>query len=122
MRIVVATTVCSIAPTMTASPGSAQTPRRASAPPRAGQGVTAGWGDERVLSTVSVPVDLAYNFARAIAVDTDGRVHVVWYERRDGKECACYRRSTDSGKSWQDAVCLADTSEPMPHDAVLPAI
>jgi hypothetical protein len=84
--------------------------------------VTGGWSDERPLSTGSGPVDLAYNFSRAIAVDNADRVHVVWYERRDRKERACYRRSTDAGKTWEGAVGLFDASEPMPQDPVLPAV
>ena len=122
MRSVVATTVCFLALVVPASRAIAQTPRPESEPPRAGQGVTAGWSDERPLSTGSGPVDLAYNFSRAIAVDNAGRVHVVWYERRDGKERACYRHSLDAGKTWEDSVCLSDASEPMPKDPLLPAV
>lgn len=122
MRSLVAATACSLVLVLPATRGIAQGPRTGSERPRAGQGVAGGWGDERVLSTGPGPVDLAYNFARAIAADSAGRLHVVWYERRDGKECAFYRRSTDEGRTWEDAVCLSEASEPMPQDPLLPVV
>src|SRR5262245_48842741 len=122
MRSVVAAALGFLTLVVPALRGIAQAPRLESSAPRDGRGVAGGWSEERVLSSGSGPVDLAYNFARAIAADNAGRVHVVWYERRDGKECACYRRSTDSGQTWEDVVGLSDTSEPMPHDPVLPAV
>ena len=74
------------------------------------------------MSAGSGPVNLDYNFARAIAAGPSGQLHVVWCERRDGKERACYRRSRDEGQTWEDTVCFSDASEPMPADAVLPAV
>src|SRR4051794_921515 len=119
MRRGIAATVCSLALVVGPSRGIAAAADPEPAPPRSER---VRWSDERVLSTGAGPVDLAFNFARAIAADGAGRVHVAWYERRDGKECACYRRSPDAGKTWKDVVCLSDTSEPIPDAPLLPAV
>ncbi len=43
----------------------------------------------------------SYNNARNIAAGGD-TVHVVWYDHRSGYYLVYYRRSTDSGASWED--------------------
>jgi hypothetical protein len=124
MRRVVAASVCFLAVLAAASSGIAPAQRRAAAaaPAEGARAALVGWSDQRILSIGQGPVDLAYNFARAIAVDAAGRGHVVWYEHGGGKERAYDRRSTDAGKNWEDAVCLSDASEPMPNDPLLPAV
>ncbi len=87
-----------------------------------GQPTADSWERERCLTEGPGPRKLAFNFARCVAADEAGRVHVVWYETRDGKEHAFYKRSPDEGKTWEAEVSLSDTSERMRGSEVLPAI
>jgi hypothetical protein len=60
--------------------------------PKGGPPTVDSWDKERGLTTGTGPRYVAYNFARFLAADRDGRVHVVWYEARNGKDHAFYRR------------------------------
>lgn len=48
----------------------------------------------------------------AIAADTSGRVHVVWYDQRDPQWASevYYKRSTDNGTTWESDVPLTTNS------------
>lgn len=87
-----------------------------------GQPTADSWEKERCLTTGPGPRRLPFNFARCVAADEAGRAHVVWYEARDGKEHAFYKRSPDEGKTWEPEVSLSNTSERMPSNGMLPAV
>jgi len=61
---------------------------------------------------------LNYNFARSIAADGDGRVHIVWYDNRDGVTQIYYKRSLDHGRTWGADVRLAASSVRQEHPAI----
>ena len=44
----------------------------------------AGWEADRRLTRSSAESTTSINFARSVAVDERGRVHVVWIDHRDG--------------------------------------
>lgn len=74
-------------------------PSAAAAPP--------GWEGERRLTADPGASRLPFNFARAIAADKSGAVHVVWFDQKDGSSSVLYRRSLDGGRSWRRAVRLS---------------
>ncbi len=63
---------------------------------------------------------LSYNFARAIAANADGRVHLVWYDNREGVAQLYYKRSLDGGRTWEPEQRLAacDVAQENPAVAV----
>ncbi|MGH8248791.1 MAG: sialidase family protein, partial [Gammaproteobacteria bacterium] len=95
----------------------------AGSPPAAStrSGVT-GWAAEKQLTSAPGASKLSYNFARSIAADGQGRVHVVWYSARDGNEQVYYKRSVDEGATWGPDSRLSDSTTRMPTDPIQPAI
>ena len=61
---------------------------------------------------------LTLNFGHAIAVDTLGGVHVVWYEDRDGMFRLYYKRSDDGGKTWGADAPLSSATGPIEHPTI----
>src|SRR5262249_19989524 len=66
------------------------------------------------------PVDplLSFNFARSVAADGAGRVHVVWYDNRDGQSQIYYKRSTDGGLTWAPDLRLSPNAAKQEHPAI----
>ncbi len=77
-------------------------------------------GDQR-LTFDPAASQLSYNFAWSIAADEAGRVHVVWYDQRDGQPQVYYKRSTDGGATWGPDVRLSDDPSPREHPALAAA-
>lgn len=83
------------------------------APAWLGSGATAdaaapaGWQGERRLTSDAGASRLAINFARAIAADPTGGVHVVWYDQTAAASTVLYRRSLDGGRTWKRSVALS---------------
>lgn len=71
------------------------------APPR-GQ-----WMEDRRLTFDPAASQLSINFAWSIAADEAGRVHVVWFDQRDGNSQVYYKRSGDGGATWGPDVRLS---------------
>jgi hypothetical protein len=69
-----------------------------------------GWEGERRLTADAGASRLAINFARAIAADAAGGVHVVWYDQTASASSVRYRRSADGGRTWKRAVRLSPAS------------
>ncbi len=82
----------------------------------------AGWAGQKRLTSAPGASKLSYNFARSIAVDGLGRVHVVWYDARDGNEQVYYKRSVDEGATWGPDTRLSDSTTRMSTDPIQPAI
>lgn len=80
------------------------------------------WKDEIRLTFQHSPAKLTYNFARSIAVDDSGRVHIVWYDARTGNEQVYYNHSRDGGATWEKEQCLSSSSVHMETDPLLPAL
>lgn len=70
-------------------------------------------GGGQNLSDDSADSRLSFNFARSIAVDNAGTLHVVWYDTR-----IHYRRSTDGGRSWEPRQQLSRGGRRSEHPAV----
>jgi hypothetical protein len=80
------------------------------------------WGPDVNLTSDPASQVVTYNFAWSIAADQDGRVHVVYYDLRGGAAEIGYRRSLDSGSSWQPAVALTPVDgSPSHHPSVATA-
>jgi hypothetical protein len=76
------------------------------------------WEREQRLTDDPAPSLLTYNFARSIAADGSGRVHAVWYDARGGSSRIYYKRSADSGRSWDPDTRLSETAGPDEHPAI----
>ena len=76
------------------------------------------WTPDRRLTVDVADSQLSYNFARSIAADDAGRVHVVWYDKRDGNSQIYYKRSTDGGDTWEPDVRLSYDPALREHPAI----
>jgi hypothetical protein len=54
----------------------------------------------------------------AIAVDINGHIHVVWYDKTPGNFEIYYTRSTDGGGTWNSAKRLTWNSGDSTHPAI----
>lgn len=80
--------------------------------------VRSRWMPDRRLTVDSADSQLSYNFARSIAADEAGRVHVVWYDKRDGNSQIYYKRSADGGETWEPEVRLSYDPALREHPAI----
>ncbi len=69
-----------------------------------------GWEPDRRLSRSEAASQTSINFARSIAADAAGRVHLVWKEAVGGNTEIYYKRSPDGGVSWSPAVRLSSAA------------
>ncbi|MFN0109330.1 MAG: hypothetical protein ACKVZH_10800 [Blastocatellia bacterium] len=76
------------------------------------------WTPDRRLTFDSADSQFSYNFARSIAADEAGRVHVVWYDKRDGNSQVYYKRSMDGGETWGLDVRLSEDPAWREHPAI----
>lgn len=89
-----------------------ETPSQVTAPARS------RWMPDRRLTVNAANSQLSYNFARSIAADEAGRVHVVWYDKRDGNSQIYYKRSMDGGDTWEPEVRLSYDPALREHPAI----
>lgn len=68
--------------------------RQAAPPPGA------AWEPERRLTRQGAVSQTTLNFARSVAADARGRVHLMWTDERDGNREIYVKRSIDGGVSW----------------------
>jgi hypothetical protein len=68
---------------------------------------------EQNLSNDSADSRLSFNFARSIAVDGAGTIHIVWYDTE-----VHYRRSRDGGRSWETRQKLSRNAPRSEHPAI----
>lgn len=61
---------------------------------------------------------LSINLARNIAADDAGRVHLVWFDKRDGNPQVYYKRSPNGGQSWEPDVRLSQDPAWREHPAI----
>ncbi len=76
--------------------------------------VHAQWEPDVRLSYDTLGSQLSYNYARCVAANPVGEIHVVWWNGRG----ISYKRSTDSGTSWFPDTLLAN----VPHYCYFPAV
>ncbi|MEQ1765140.1 MAG: exo-alpha-sialidase [Pyrinomonadaceae bacterium] len=69
-----------------------------------------GWESDRRLTRTQTASQTSINFARSIAADDAGRVHLVWKEAVGGNTEIYYKRSPDGGASWGPAVRLSSAA------------
>ena len=77
------------------------------------------WEPDRRLTYDYAVSQLSYHFTRSVAADNAGRVHVVWYDTRDGDPHIYYKRSTDNGTTWGPDVRLSDAPGPQEQPAIV---
>ena len=70
---------------------------------------SAQWSSKYKLSGNSVSASLNENMATCLAVSND-TVHVVWTDRHAAGSAVYYRRSADTGLTWNTAVPITDTT------------
>lgn len=76
------------------------------------------WSPDVRLTSDKADSLLSFNFARSIASDDAGRVHVVWYDKRDGNSQIYYKRSTGGGENWEPDVRLSQDPAWREHPAI----
>jgi Tol biopolymer transport system component len=64
------------------------------------------WESDRRLTRSTAGSETSINFARSVAADDRGRVHVAWVEQQDGNPEITYKRSIDGGVSWGPPIRL----------------
>ncbi len=64
------------------------------------------WEPDRRLTRARAASQTSINFARSLAADEAGRVHLVWRAEQDGSSEIYYKRSLDGGVSWGPAIRL----------------
>ena len=67
-----------------------------------------GWEEDRRLTRSGASSTTSINFARSVATDEAGRVHVVWVEEDAGGAVPFYKRSIDAGESWGPPIRLGE--------------
>lgn len=80
--------------------------------------VQAQWEPDQRLTFDPGASQLSFNFVWSIVADDFGRVHVVWYDTRDGIEQIYYKHSSDGGTSWAVDIHLSEVSAGQEHPAV----
>ena len=68
------------------------------------------WEPDRRLTRTQAASETSINFARSIAADETGRVHLVWRDEQDGNPEIYYKRSPDGGVSWGPAIRLTNAA------------
>jgi len=85
--------------------------------PRSGEEISQ-WEPARRLTFGGSAAQLSYHFTRSLALDQEDRVHVVWYDTRDGTPQIYYRRSRDNGTTWGPEIRLSPTLSPQEQPAI----
>jgi len=80
--------------------------------------VNAQWGPDVPLTNSASNRNLSVSTARCVAIDTNGFVHVVWFDHRDGNDEIYYTRSTDWGVTWGPNVRLTYDSLPSQYPTI----
>jgi len=70
------------------------------------------WEPERRLTRTATDSRTSINFARSVAADAHGGVHVVWREQAEDGPAIYYKRSPDGGVSWGPAERLGSCPGP----------
>lgn len=76
------------------------------------------WTTDRQLTAGPGGPGLSFNFARTIAADQQGGVHVVWFDTRNGVAQIYYKQSIDGGRTWSSDIPLSQS----PKGAAYPTI
>ncbi len=76
------------------------------------------WERDRRLTYDFAVSQLSYHFTKSIAADSAGRVHVVWYDTRDGDPQIYYKRSGNNGATWGPDVRLSNSPAPQEQPAI----
>src|SRR5262245_38998743 len=79
------------------------------------------WGADRRLTNDPGQSLTTFNFARDVAADADGRVHVVWYDDRGGSFQVYTKRSLDRGGTWGGDLLLSTGFAEAEHPAIAAA-
>lgn len=77
---------------------------------------------EQQLSSGQGTARLAYNFARTIAVDGHGGIHVVWSAQDQAGRRVSYVRSLNGGTIWEPETTLTANAIATSEDPLLPTV
>ncbi len=77
--------------------------------------VPAQWQEESCLFSAQDSARTGYTNCRNLVVQGDV-VHSLWMDTENGKWRPTYRRSTDGGNTWEDAVHLAEPNTSWPRN------
>ncbi|MCI0601973.1 glycoside hydrolase [bacterium] len=77
-----------------------------------------GWDQDQRLTFNDGISKLSFNFARCIATDDAGVVHIVWYDSRDGEAQIYYKRSSDRGITWGPDFKISEDSVSSSHPSI----
>ena len=80
--------------------------------------VPATWEADVRLTDAAGASQTTYNFARDIAITSDGALHAAWFDTRDGHAQIYTARSRDGGTTWDPAVRVAPTADSQQHAAI----
>lgn len=61
---------------------------------------------------------LSFNFARTIAADQEGAVHIVWFDTRNGVAQVYYKQSPDGGRRWGPDIPLSHSLKGAVHPTI----
>jgi hypothetical protein len=68
------------------------------------------WLADQRLTFDPAASQLSFNFAWCIAADAAGRIHVAWFDERDGNSQVYYKRSPNGGQTWEADVRLSQNT------------
>ncbi|MBN1448752.1 MAG: exo-alpha-sialidase [Bacteroidetes bacterium] len=72
------------------------------------------WNEESILFTAADSAKTGYTHCRNIVAQGE-LVHTIWMDTDNGKWRPTYRRSTDGGNSWEEAVHIAEPNTRCPQ-------
>ena len=81
-------------------------------------GAADAWEQARRLTRTTAASTTSINFARSVAADAAGSVHVAWVEQGTGPAELFYKRSIDAGVTWGPPIRLLGN----PNQAFYPSI
>jgi hypothetical protein len=93
-------------------------PDASSPPPEIDAAVTPTWEADVRLTNDAAASTTTFNFARDIALTSDGSVHVAWFDTRDGREQIYVARSKDGGTTWDTATKIAPSANQQLHASI----
>jgi hypothetical protein len=76
------------------------------------------WTADRRLTAGPGEPGLSLNFARTIAADPEGMVHVVWFDTRNEVAQIYYKRSMDGGRIWSPDLPLSQSLKGAVHPTI----
>lgn len=84
----------------------------------AAQGLKPVWSPDEPLTDSSGDARSGYAFARSVAADAAGQIHVVWEDTRSGTSQIFYRRTIENGPAWAAGQPLSGVTGSAAHPSI----